>query len=136
MKYVYFFKSHPPLTETFRCCLRVYLYNMFQPLNGSFQVLNGSIKILIKVLLFASGRRRTFHSEFRFPVRRQPKTRRRSPLVVGLLPTRPIPVHPMPASLGLHGPALPLVLGERDVLRRIDTENHRRAFHTRSFWFR
>ncbi len=30
--YVKFLHSHPPITETFRFCLIVYLYNMFQPL--------------------------------------------------------------------------------------------------------
>ncbi len=28
-------QSHPPITETFRFCLIVYLYNMFQPTTGS-----------------------------------------------------------------------------------------------------
>ncbi len=28
-------RSHPPITETFRFCLIVYLYNMFQPSTGS-----------------------------------------------------------------------------------------------------
>ncbi len=33
--YVKFLQSHPPITETFRFCLIVYLYNMFQPSTGS-----------------------------------------------------------------------------------------------------
>ncbi len=32
---VKFLQSHPPITETFRFCLIVYLYNMFQPSTGS-----------------------------------------------------------------------------------------------------
>jgi hypothetical protein len=34
-KCVKFLQSHPPITETFRFCLIVYLYNMFQPSTGS-----------------------------------------------------------------------------------------------------
>ncbi len=34
-KCVIFLQSHPPITETFRFCLIVYLYNMFQPSTGS-----------------------------------------------------------------------------------------------------
>ena len=33
--HVKFLQSHPPITETFRFCLIVYLYNMFQPSTGS-----------------------------------------------------------------------------------------------------
>jgi hypothetical protein len=32
---VKFLQSHPPITETFRFSLIVYLYNMFQPSTGS-----------------------------------------------------------------------------------------------------
>jgi hypothetical protein len=32
---VKFLQSHPTITETFRFCLIVYLYNMFQPSTGS-----------------------------------------------------------------------------------------------------
>jgi hypothetical protein len=34
-RYVKFLQSHPPITETFRFCLIVYLHNMFQPSTGS-----------------------------------------------------------------------------------------------------
>ncbi len=38
---VKFLQSHPPITETFRFCLKVYLYSMFQPSTESSSGIDG-----------------------------------------------------------------------------------------------
>jgi len=39
--YVKFLLLHPPITETFRFCLQVYLYSMFQPSTESSSGIDG-----------------------------------------------------------------------------------------------
>ena len=55
-------------------------------------------------------------------------------MVVGVLEARQVPVHAMSARLGVHGFAIHVVLGERDVLRRIDAEDHEPTLYDWNFW--